>query len=89
MEDVPFDSESAQPRAGGAVSLRTIADRLDADGAVTLPAGYQPQTRSVPARSVFEATVERETSTSGPADRSLEREWDDGANDTDSPLEVS
>jgi amphi-Trp domain-containing protein len=91
MEETLFKSESAQSRADIAAYLRTIADRLDADGEVTLSAGEQSQTLSVPARPVFEVKVERETSSSGAAELSieLELEWDEGASDTDSSLEVS
>ncbi|WP_372909905.1 amphi-Trp domain-containing protein [Salinigranum sp.] len=91
MEETLFKSESAQSRAEIATYLRTVADRLDADGEVTLSAGEQSQTLSVPARPVFEVKVERETSSSGAAELSLELEleWDEGASDTDSSLDVS
>jgi amphi-Trp domain-containing protein len=91
MEEVLFKTETTQSRADVAAYLRTIADRLDGDGEVTLSAGEQSQTLSVPARPVFEVKVEREQSKSGPAELSieLELEWDEGDDGTDSSLEVS
>jgi amphi-Trp domain-containing protein len=91
MEEVLFKTESTQSRAEIAASLRTIADRLDDDGEVTLSAGDQSQTLSVPARPEFEIKVEREQSKSGPAELSieLELEWDEGADGTDASLDIS
>ena len=91
MEEVLFETEAKQSRAEIAASLRTIADRLDADGEVTLSAGDQSRTLAVPARPTFEIKVERETSTSGPAELSieLELEWNEGDDDTDSSLDIS
>ncbi len=91
MEETLFKSESSQSRADIAAYLRTIADRLDADGEVTLSAGEQSQTLAVPAQPVFEVKVERETSSSGSAELNLELEleWDEGASDADPSLDVS
>ena len=91
MEEILFKSESSQSREDIAAYLRSIADKLDADGEVTLSAGEQSQTLSVPARPVFEVKVEREQSKSGPAELSieLELEWDEGADETGSSLDVS
>ena len=91
MEETLFKSEASQSRADIAAYLRTIADRLDADGEVTLSAGEQSQTLAVPERPVFEVKVERETSSSGSAELSLELEleWDEGASDADASLDVS
>jgi amphi-Trp domain-containing protein len=94
MEEVLFKTETKQSRAEIAASLRTIADRLDDDGEVTLSAGDQSQTLSVPARPTFEIKVEREESARGPAELSieLELEWhegDQGDDGTDASLEIS
>jgi amphi-Trp domain-containing protein len=91
MEEVLFKTETEQSRADIAASLRTIADRLDDDGEVTLSAGDQSQTLSVPARPTFEIKVEREESKHGPAELSieLELEWDEGDDGTDASLDIS
>ena len=91
MEEILFESEAVQTRAEVAAYLRRIADRLDEDGEVTLSAGDESQSVSVPARPTFEVKVERETPASGPAELSLELEleWDDGADDADASLDVS
>jgi amphi-Trp domain-containing protein len=90
MEEVLFESEMVQSRADVAAYLRTVADRLDDDGRVTLSAGDQSLTVTVPARPTFEVKVEREGPPEGPAETSLELEleWDEG-DDADASLDVS
>ena len=81
-EEVLFKSEQSMSREEVAQYLRTVADKLDGDGSLSLSAGDQSVTMDVPARPEFEVKAERETSRSGgPAELSVEfeLEWDEGA----------
>lgn len=79
-EEVLFKSESSQSRADIAAYLRTVADNLDNGEAITLKAGDESVTLTPPANPTFEVKAERETSTSGPGELSIEfeLEWDEG-----------
>lgn len=86
-EEILFKSESTESRESIAASLRSVADKLEADGTVTLQAGEQSTTLGVPPQPTFEIKAERETDSSGGnAERSLELEieWDENGNNTDS-----
>lgn len=86
-EEILFKSESTESRESIAASLRSVADKLEADGTVTLQAGEQSTTLDVPPQPTFEIKAERETDSSGGnAERSLELEleWDENGNNTDS-----
>lgn len=80
-EEVLFESESDRSRAEIAAYLRTVADKLDGGEAITLTAGAESVTLRPPERPTFEVKAERETSTSGPDELSVEfeLEWDEGA----------
>jgi amphi-Trp domain-containing protein len=80
-EEVLFESESTQSRSEIATYLRTVADKLDADGAITLSAGDQSVTLDPPERPEFEVKAEREGPADGPGELSieLEIEWGEGA----------
>ncbi|MFC6724300.1 amphi-Trp domain-containing protein [Halobium palmae] len=91
-EEVLFETESSRSREEIADYLRTVADRLESDGSVSLSAGSQSVTMDVPSRPTFEVKAERETSSSGgPGELSLELEieWDEGGNGGESGGDLS
>jgi len=53
-EEVLFESESRRSRAEIAAYLRTVADSLESDNAITLQKGEQSVTMDPPARPTFE-----------------------------------
>jgi amphi-Trp domain-containing protein len=90
-DEILFEFEQSMTRADVAAYLRTVADRLEADGNLPLSAGAQSHTVAVPARVHFEVKVEREPSRSGPAEMGIEfeLEWDEnGGGDESGPLEI-
>jgi amphi-Trp domain-containing protein len=78
-EEVLFESELRQSRSEVANYLRTVADRLEEGGSLTLSAGEDSVTLDPPEAVTFEVKAERETG-SGPDERSVEfeLEWDEG-----------
>ncbi|MGZ0747132.1 amphi-Trp domain-containing protein [Haloparvum sp. AD34] len=80
-EEVLFNSESDQSRAEIASYLRTVADKLDDGGEVTLKAGSESVTLTPPSRPTFEVKAEREGPADGPGELSIEfeLEWDENA----------
>ena len=80
-EKVLFESESEQSREEIATYLRTVADRFDDGGDLSLTAGTESMTLSPPARPTFEVKAEREGPAEGPGELSVEfeLEWDEGA----------
>ena len=88
-EEVLFSTESTESRAAIADYLRTVADRLEAGGPMTLAAGAEEVSLDPPASLTFEVKAERETG-SGPAELSVEfeLEWDEGAGDEDADLRI-
>ncbi|MFT4889258.1 MAG: amphi-Trp domain-containing protein [Halobacteriales archaeon] len=79
-EEVLFEVERSQDRAEIADMLRSVADKLDGNEAITLTAGEQSITLDPPARPTFEIKAERETpSGGGPGELSVEFEieWDE------------
>ncbi|WP_280537906.1 amphi-Trp domain-containing protein [Halopenitus sp. POP-27] len=90
-EETIFASESVESRESIATSLRTVADKLEAGEPVTLAAGEESVTLSVPPRATFEVTAERETE-GGHEELSveLEIEWDVGtdADGTNATLSI-
>ena len=81
-EEVLFESESRMSRSEAAAYLRAVADRLDADGSLTLSAGGNSVTMAVPQTAEFEVKAEREGPAGGPTELSVEfeLEWpEDGA----------
>ena len=80
-EEILFETESTQTRTAVADYLRTVADRLEAGGGLTLEAGGQSVSVDPPERPTFEVKVERETpSGGGPGELSVEfeLEWREG-----------
>jgi len=80
-EEVLFKSESRQSREEIAAYLRSVADKLESGGEITLNAGDQSVTMDPPAQPTFEVKAEREGPTGGSGELSieLELEWDEGA----------
>jgi amphi-Trp domain-containing protein len=92
-EEVLFKSESAQSRAEIASYLRSVAEKLERGGSITLTAGSESVTMDPPARPTFEVKAEREGPTDGPGELSIEfeLEWDEnseGASDSSGTLEI-
>ncbi|RDI73154.1 amphi-Trp domain-containing protein [Halopelagius longus] len=85
-EEVLFETESTHSRAEIAAYLRSVADRLDDDGSVSLRAGEESLEMQVPGNLTFEVKAERETSSGASADElslEFELEWDEGADGGD------
>lgn len=82
-EEVLFKSESNQSREEIAAYLRSVADKLDEGGSVTLKSGAESVTMEPPARPTFEVKAEREGPTDGPGELSieLELEWDENGSE--------
>ena len=89
-EEVLFETEQRQHRADVAEYLRTVADKLDDGGEITLAAGDQSVTMDPPAEVEFEVKAEREGPTDGAGELSieLELEWDERAGDGDASLSI-
>ncbi len=77
-EEVLFSTETTENREEIAASLRSVAEKLESGGSVSLSAGADSITLEVPPRATFEVKAERETG-SGPDELSVEFEieWDD------------
>jgi len=82
-EEVLFETEERRSRTEITSYLRTLADKLDADGRITLTAGDQSVTVDPPERPAFEVKAEREGPTDAPGKLSIEFEieWDEGDGD--------
>lgn len=81
-EEVLFETESKHSRDEIAAYLRSVADRLDDDGNISLRSGNESLDMSVPGSLTFEVKAERETSGGASADElsiEFELEWDEGA----------
>ena len=88
-EEVIFETETQKSRGEVAAYLRSVADKLDGDGTVSLSTGDQSVDLTVPDTTEFEVKVERETPAGGGAGElslELEIEWDEG--DGDGPLTI-
>lgn len=59
--------------------LRRVAENLDNENAITMNAGSESVTLNLPARPTFEVKAEREGSTDGSGELSIEfeLEWDE------------
>ena len=91
-EEVLFGDERYVERTDVASYLRTIADRLDAGGPLTLESGNDSISIDIPSTVEFEVKVEQEGPTEGPGELGLELEleWDeDAGTDGDSSGELS
>ena len=73
-EEVLFKSESQMNREAVADYLRTVADRLEGGGSMTLSAGGDSVTMEVPDSAEFEVKAEREGPADGPKELSVEFE---------------
>ena len=94
-EEVLFKDERDKQRDEVANYLRTVADKLDSGGQLSLDTGNDSITVDVPDRVEFEVKVEREGPDGGPKEIGfeLEMEWPEGAaegdGDTDTGLSIS
>ena len=93
-EEVLFKTERRMDRNDVANYLRTVAEKLEAGGDITLSAGDQSVTLAPPAQPTFEVKAERETPSgggSGELSIEFELEWDEdggSGNGSDASLEI-
>jgi amphi-Trp domain-containing protein len=93
-EEVLFETERRMNRDDVASYLRTVAEKLESGGDITLSAGSQSVTLAPPAQPTFEVKAERETPSgggSGELSIEFELEWDEDGGDeqgTDASLEI-
>ena len=86
-EEVLFKSEQPSSRADVAAYLRTVADKLDAGGPLTLESGSDSVSLDPPQTVEFEVKAEHEGPTdAGELSIEFELEWD--VNGSDSSLEI-
>ena len=80
-EEVLFKSESVQSRNEIASYLRSVAEKLEQGGSITLKAGSESVTMDPPARPTFEVKAEREGPVDGSGELSIEfeLEWDENS----------
>ncbi|WP_323174712.1 amphi-Trp domain-containing protein [Natrialba sp. PRR66] len=80
-EEVLFKSESAQSRNEIASYLRSVAEKLEQGGPITLKTGAESVTMDPPERPTFEVKAEREGPADGPGELSIEfeLEWDENS----------
>lgn len=79
-EEILFEFETSMSRADAAAYLRSVAEKLEADGALELTAGGQSHAVEVPEHLAFEVKVERESGRSGAEiGVEFELEWAEGA----------
>ncbi len=84
-EEVLFKSESSQSRDEIAAYLRSVAEKLEQGGAITLKAGSDSVTMDPPTRPTFEVKAEREGPADGAGELSIEfeLEWDENGESGD------
>ena len=89
-EEILFESENSMTRTDAAAYLRSVAEKLEADGALRLTAGEQSCEVDVPEHLQFEVKIERESGRSGAKiGVEFELEWTEGAEAASSgPLEI-
>ena len=80
-EDVLFKSERTESRDEIASSLRSVADKLEQGGSITLKTRAESVTMDPPTRPTFEVKAEREGPAEGPGELSIEfeLEWDENS----------
>lgn len=91
MAKTLLQMENVQDRHEIAAYLRRIAEKLDADGTVSLKAGEQSVDLQVPEQAEFEVKVEQERSfrgTKGETSIELEIEWDEQTKSSSRDLEI-
>jgi amphi-Trp domain-containing protein len=78
-EEILFEFETSMTRADAAAYLRSVAEKLEADGTLHLTAGEQSRAVDVPEHLEFEVKVERESGRSGAKiGVEFELEWGEG-----------
>lgn len=88
-EEVLFSTETAESRSDVARYLRSVADRLESGGPVTLSSGGEEVTLDPPERVTFEVKAERETGSGKPElSVEFELEWKEGASGGDDSLRI-
>jgi amphi-Trp domain-containing protein len=89
-EETLFEFEQSMTRADAAAYLRSVAEKLEADGGLQLTAGARSHTVDIPDQFQFEVKVERETGRRGSEmGVEFELEWTEGdETSTDGPLEI-
>lgn len=80
-EEVLFKTERSHSREEVATYLRSVADKLDGGGDLTLSAGDESVELAVPAQPTFEVKAERETNGSTELSVEFELEWTEGQAD--------
>ncbi|MFB6071588.1 MAG: amphi-Trp domain-containing protein [Halobacterium sp.] len=90
-EEVLFESEVRQRRTEVADYLRTVAEKLEAGGSLTLSAGDQSVTLDPRETVDFEVKAEEETEAGSPPERSVEfeLEWREGKGEPAGDLDIS
>lgn len=85
-EEVLFKAEQTRTRSEISQYLRTVADKLDGDGELSLSAGSESVDLSVPERPTFEIKAEREVEGSETElSVEFELEWNEGQEGGDGP----
>ena len=89
-EETLFEFEQSMTRADAAAYLRSVAEKLEADGALQLTAGARSHAVDIPDHFQFEVKVERETGGGGTEmSVEFELEWPEGGETSaDGPLEI-
>lgn len=77
-EEVLFKTEQSHSREEIATYLRSVADRLDGSGDLTLSSGGDSVELAIPDRPTFEVKAERETNGSTELSVEFELEWKEG-----------
>lgn len=78
-EEVLFETERSHSREEIATYLRSVADKLDDGGDLTLSSGGESVELAVPDRPTFEVKAERETNSGTPElSVEFELEWKEG-----------
>jgi amphi-Trp domain-containing protein len=88
-EEVLFKTEQSHSREEIATYLRSVADRLDGGGDLTLSSGGESVELSIPDRPTFEVKAERETNGSTELSVEFELEWKEGQDATGESGELS
>lgn len=77
-EEVLFETERSHSREEIATYLRSVADKLDDGGDLTLSSGDESVDLAVPDRPTFEVKAEREMNGSTELSVEFELEWKEG-----------
>lgn len=88
-EEVLFETERSHSREEIATYLRSVADKLDDGGDLTLSSGDESVELAVPDRPTFEVKAERETNGSTELSVEFELEWKEGDSSGDDDGDLS